>query len=100
MQSRRPLWRFKSALRLVAAVAFLPGFGSIRPHLAPPPPPTPIPSGLAVIQAYPFEGHSGSTIYVSGTGFRPRTHLAFLIACPKWDDPQMATLFNYNNFWA
>lgn len=98
MRFRRPVSRLKTALRLVMAVVFLPGIGGMHRHLAQASPPTPIPTGLKVLQAYPYEGHNGDTIYVSGTGFRPRTRLQFLITCPKWDDPTMAGLFNYGLF--
>lgn len=40
-----------------------------------------------ILLVRPYEGHSGDTVYLSGSGFLPNTQLIIWMACPKWDDP-------------
>lgn len=75
-------------LRLLAAVA-LAGTAAIFPAL-----PRPALAQNAVLRVDPFEGHSGATVFVSGSGFEPLTQLNLLIACPSWDNPTAAALNN------
>jgi hypothetical protein len=62
----------------------------------PPPPPPPIANpqnGLSELIAVPSVGHSGDTIYVSGTGLTPNTKIDVLMICG-----QTGEAFQENNF--
>lgn len=61
----------------------------------PPPPPQAPPSGPRVAQIYPYEGHQGDAIYVSGRGFRPNTRVILLLACPSIWGPGLAGNYIY-----
>src|SRR5947209_20354302 len=34
--------------------------------------------------AVPAEGHTGDTLYLSGSGYKPNTQLVITLACPDW----------------
>lgn len=50
--------------------------------------------GFSVLILSPQQGHSGDTIYLSGSGLEPRQHLYVMMACPNWYDKSLST---YNN---
>lgn len=43
--------------------------------------PTTLAAGKQALRVYPFEGHSGNTIYVSGKGFSPHQAFGLTITC-------------------
>jgi hypothetical protein len=64
----------------------------------PPPPPPPITTpqnGLSELIAVPSVGHSGDTIYISGSGLRPNTRIDILMVCPAG---QIGEAYTNNNF--
>lgn len=46
-------------------------------------PPQPA-NGISELIVYPFEGHAGEPIYLSGHNFLPHSHLLIYHACPDW----------------
>lgn len=48
-----------------------------------------------ILYAWPIQGHSGDTIYMSGSGFLPDTQLAFVIACPNIFSESAYTYHNW-----
>ncbi|GAC1473847.1 MAG: hypothetical protein PVSMB7_28280 [Chloroflexota bacterium] len=41
-------------------------------------------TGISELIVYPYEGHAGDPIYLSGHNFLPHTHLLIYHACPDW----------------
>jgi hypothetical protein len=39
---------------------------------------------VSTLHVVPAEAHSGDTLYLSGSGFRPNSQLAVLTGCPNW----------------
>lgn len=76
----------RGPFRLVCAAAFLVEL------LAPPA--TPTRASNSYLVAAPAQGHSGDTIYLSGSGLSPRRHLYVMMACPNWFDRTVAEYGN------
>ncbi|MGI8824483.1 MAG: hypothetical protein ACR2JC_02345 [Chloroflexota bacterium] len=50
----------------------------------------------SVLIAHPSEGHIGDPIWLSGSGFPPKTVELFAMVCPRWDPggpPPLGTVF-------
>ena len=73
-----------TAVAAVIATTLLLGVASILPHWLQHGTRA---AGGTILLADPTDEHNGETFYLSVHGYRPRTHLSFVIACPSFFDP-------------
>jgi hypothetical protein len=48
--------------------------------------------------AFPSEGHSGNTLWLSGSGLQPLAQYIIFMGCPNWFDPTVVPDQNYIHF--